>query len=167
MIHREVFFTQENYKKYSCVPSFVEFLEKHLHSTKDRDCENQNSHDNLERPVSCGTMGTVGNCVSTGRGGSNLAPACLGPEMEFPFVSKISIESQRLLLEAFEMIKSGELAKVDLQKMSVIQVCWALNFINECCTLGTRRSLNGEPLTERSTFFRGEVYTEMYVYTEM
>ena len=104
----------------------MEFLEKHLHSTKDGDSENQNNHDNLGQ-ASCGTMGSVGNSVSTERGGSNLAPACLGPEMEFPFVSKISIESQRLLLETFKMMKSGELAKVDLQKMTSIQVCCVLN----------------------------------------
>ena len=144
----------------------MEFLEKHLH-TKDRDCENQNSHDNLDRQVSCGTMGSVENSVSTERGGSNLALACLGPEMEFPFVSKISIESQRLLLETFERIKSGELAKVDLQKMSVVQVCWVLNFINECCALSTCRSLYGEALPKRGTFYRMELYTEnMYVYME-
>lgn len=119
VIQSEVFFTQENYKKYSCLPSFVEFLEKHPDSAKDGDKQTQNS---------CHTIGHIpqGTIESTCNGveseGSNIDPACLGPEMEIPFVSKISLESQRLFLEMFEMIRSGELAKVDLQKMKTVQV---------------------------------------------
>ncbi|XP_074622359.1 uncharacterized protein LOC141880735 isoform X2 [Acropora palmata] len=41
--------------------------------------------------------------------------------MEFPFVSKISRENQKLLLETFEMIKSGDLANADFQKLKSIQ----------------------------------------------
>ena len=62
------------------------------------------------------------NSSGVKEGRFNRTPACLGPEMEFPFVSKISVESQKMFLETFEMIKSGELAKVDLQKMKTVQV---------------------------------------------
>ncbi|CAH3171902.1 unnamed protein product [Porites lobata] len=37
--------------------------------------------------------------------------------MEFPFVSKVSIESQKLLMETLQMIQCRELAKVDLEEM--------------------------------------------------
>jgi len=121
-----VFFTQENYKKYSYLPSFGEFLEKHLSSAKDGDRQGQNIHDSVGE-VCQGNTASKGNNVNKAansgieRCGSYSTLACLGPEMEFPFVSKISIESQRMFLETFEMIKAGELAKVDLQKMKTVQ----------------------------------------------
>ena len=126
VIQNEVFFTQENYKKYSCLPSFVEFLEKHLSAAKDRDCQSHHGGMGI-REVSLGTIESTGakNTANSGfkRSGSNSGSACLGPEVEFPFVSKISIESQQMFLETFEKIKSGELAEVDLQKLKSVQVC--------------------------------------------
>ncbi|XP_078356430.1 little elongation complex subunit 2-like, partial [Oculina patagonica] len=123
----EVFFTQENYKKYSCRPSFVEFLEKHLSSPKDE--ENiLNKRDDINTYVTMGSLETAGhkmnnwtNSSGAERSGSNGALACLGSAMEFPFVSKISIESQKMFLKVFETLRSGQLAKVDLQEMKAVQ----------------------------------------------
>ena len=42
--------------------------------------------------------------------------------MKFPFVSKVSIESQKVLMETLQMTKCRELAKVDLEKMQTVQV---------------------------------------------
>ncbi|KAJ7354724.1 ER membrane protein with type-III transmembrane domains [Desmophyllum pertusum] len=42
-------------------------------------------------------------------------------QWSFPFVSKVSIESQKMFLEVFEALRSGQLAKVDLQKMKAAQ----------------------------------------------
>ena len=54
---------------------------------------------------------------------SNSAPACLGLAMEFPCISKLSIESQKMFLKVFETLRSGQLANVDLQEMKAVQVC--------------------------------------------
>lgn len=120
----EVFFTQENYKKHSCRPSFVEFLEKHL--SPDKDEQNRlpqnditmGSSEAAEYNMSKGTSKTGAE-----KSRSNSAPACLGPAMEFPFISKISIESQEMFLKVFETLRSGKLANVDLQEMKAVQVC--------------------------------------------
>jgi len=55
--------------------------------------------------------------------GSNSAPAFLGPAVEFPFISKISLERQKMFLKVFETLRSGQLANVDLQEMKAVQVC--------------------------------------------
>ena len=52
---------------------------------------------------------------------SNSASASVGPQMEFPFASKVSIESQKLLMETLQMIQCRELAKVDLEEMQTVQ----------------------------------------------
>ena len=105
----------------------MEFLEKHPDSAKDGDKQIQHSRDTIGH-IPQGTIESTGNhmnkstCSGVEREGLNKDPASLGPEMEFPFVSKISLESQRLFLEMFEVIRSGKLAKVDLQKMRTVQV---------------------------------------------
>lgn len=104
----------------------MEFLEKHLSSAKDG--ENiLNKHDDIITDVTVGSLETAGHKMNKGtnssgaeRSGSNNALACLGSAMEFPFVSKISIESQKMFLKVFETLRSGQLAKVDLQEMKAV-----------------------------------------------
>lgn len=120
----EVFFTQENYKKHSCQPSFVEFLEKHL--SPDKDAQNRlPRHDStMGSPEAAGyNMNKGTNKTGAEKSRSNSAPACLGRAMEFPFISKISIESQKLFLKVFETLRSGQLDSVDLQEVKAVQVC--------------------------------------------
>lgn len=114
----------------------MEFLEKHLSSAKDVENTAQNNHADINTAVTIGSLETEGYKKNKGVhsqgaeiGGSNSAPAYLGPSMEFPFVSKVSIESQKMFLEVFEALRSGQLAKVDLQKMKAAQVCNNLFFI--------------------------------------
>lgn len=114
----------------------MEFLEKHLSSAKDVENTAQNNHADINTAVTIGSLETEGYKKNKGvhsqgaeTGGSNSAPAYLGPSMEFPFVSKVSIESQKMFLEVFEALRSGQLAKVDLQKMKAAQVCNNLFFI--------------------------------------
>ena len=120
----EVFFTQENYKKHSCRPSYVEFLEKHLSPDKDE----QNSlpqHDITMRSPEAAEYKMNKGTKKTGaeKSRSNSAPACFGPAMEFPFISKISIESHKMFLKVFETLRSGQLANLDLQEVKAVQVC--------------------------------------------
>ena len=126
----EVFFTQENYKKYSCRPSFVEYLEKHLKSGKEQGRKSQNNHDDTKADVSISRIQEDSATTEKGtrskgaqKGGANSAPAFLGPSVEFPVLSKVSIESQKMFVEILEMLRSGQLAKVDLQEMKAVQVC--------------------------------------------
>ena len=126
----EVFFTQENYKKYSCRPSFVEYLEKHLKSGKEQGRKIQNNHDDTKADVSMSRVQKDSATTEKGtrskgaqKGGANSAPAFLGPSVEFPVLSKVSIESQKMFVEILEMLRSGQLAKVDLQEMKAVQVC--------------------------------------------
>lgn len=134
-LQHEVFFTQEIYNKYSCRPSFVEFLEKHLSSKKDREITVKNKHDDRNANV---TMGSLSEGCKTNQGldisgaegsGSHSAPAYLGSAMEFPCVSKISIENQEMFLKVFETLRSGQLAKVDLQEMKTVQVCYCITVL--------------------------------------
>lgn len=127
-----MFFTQEIYNKYSCRPSFVEFLEKHLSSKEDRGYTVQNKHSDRSADV---TMGCLTEGCKTNRGldssgtegsGTHSAPAYLGSAMEFPCVSKISIEDQEKFLKVFETLRSRKLAKVDLQEMKTVQVCYCI-----------------------------------------
>lgn len=123
----EVFLTQENYKKYSCRPSFVEYLEKHLKSEKDREKTVQNNHDDTKADVSIrtqdGSETTEKGARSKGaeKGRAKSAPTFLGPSLEFPVMSKVSIESQKMFVEMLEALRSGQLAKVDLQEIKAIQ----------------------------------------------
>ena len=104
----------------------MEFLEKHLSSARDE----ENKFDGINTDVTTRSLETAGHKMNKGttssgaeRSGSNSALACLGSAMEFPFVSKISIESQKMFLKVFETLRSGQLAKVDLQEMKAVQVC--------------------------------------------
>lgn len=118
----EVFFTQENYKKHSCRPSFVEFLEKHL--SPDKDEQNRLPQNDITMGSSEAAEYNMSKATSkTGaeKSRSNSAAACLGPAMEFPFISKISIESQEMFLKILETLRSGKLANVDLQEMKAVQ----------------------------------------------
>lgn len=117
----EVFFTQENYKKYSCRPSFVEYLEKHLKSGKRNDTKADVSISRVQEDSATTEKGTRSKGAQ--KGGANSAPAFLGPSVEFPVLSKVSIESQKMFVEILEMLRSGQLAKVDLQEMKAVQVC--------------------------------------------
>ena len=101
----------------------MEYLEKHLFSEKDRENTVQNNHDDMKADVNIRTLeNSRASSKSADIGGANSAPACLGPSVEFPVVSKISIESQKLFVKMFEALKSGQLAKVDLQEMKAVQV---------------------------------------------
>ena len=121
-----MFFTHESYKKYSCLPSFVEFLDKHLKATKDGGSDIESSYGNssiTDLPFMSEGYNVQGaNRIGAEGDRSNSTSASVGPQMEFPFVSKVSIESQKLLMETLQMIKCRELAKVDLQKMQTVQV---------------------------------------------
>lgn len=126
----EVFFTQENYKKYSCRPSFVEYLEKHLKSGKDQGKKVEYNHDDTRADVSISRIQEDSAITEKGtrskgaqKGGAKSAPAFLGPSVEFPALSKVSLESQKMFVEMLEMLRSGQLAKVDLQEMKAVQVC--------------------------------------------
>lgn len=119
----KVFFSQENYKKFSCLPSLVEFLGKHLNSsTRGEDGSPVDSRSDPPKVTNSSGNGTNGgsNRNNEGKRSYSLSTS-LSPEMEFPFVSKISRENQKLLLETFEMIKSGDLANADFQKLKSIQ----------------------------------------------
>lgn len=119
----KVFFSQENYKKFSCLPSLVEFLGKHLNSsTRGEDGSPVDSRSDPPKVTNSSGNGTDGgsNRNNEGKRSYSLSTS-LSPEMEFPFVSKISRENQKLLLETFEMIKSGDLANADFQKLKSIQ----------------------------------------------
>ncbi|XP_067020951.1 little elongation complex subunit 2-like [Acropora muricata] len=119
----KVFFSQENYKKFSCLPSLVEFLGKHLNSsTRGEDGSPVDSRSDPPKVMNSSGNGTDGgsNRNNEGKRSYSLSTS-LSPEMEFPFVSKISRENQKLLLETFEMIKSGDLANADFQKLKSIQ----------------------------------------------
>ena len=102
----------------------MEFLEKHL--SPDKDEENRlPQHDITMGPAESAeyNMNKGTNKAGAGKSRSNNALACLGPAMEFPFISKISIESQKMFLKVFETLRSGQLANVDLQEMKAVQVC--------------------------------------------
>ncbi|XP_015747470.1 PREDICTED: little elongation complex subunit 2-like [Acropora digitifera] len=119
----KVFFSQESYKKFSCLPSLVEFLGKHLNSsTRGEDGSPVDSRSDPPKVTNSSGNGTdgVSNRNNEGKRSYSLSTS-LSPEMEFPFVSKISRENQKLLLETFEMIKSGDLANADFQKLKSIQ----------------------------------------------
>ncbi|KAK2564716.1 hypothetical protein P5673_011396 [Acropora cervicornis] len=121
----KVFFSQENYKKFSCLPSLVEFLRKHLNSStrgEDGSPVDSRSDPPIAKVTNSSGNGTDGgsNRNNEGKRSYSLSTS-LSPEMEFPFVSKISRENQKLLLETFEMIKSGDLANADFQKLKSIQ----------------------------------------------
>lgn len=121
----KVFFSQENYKKFSCLPSLVEFLGKHLNSsTRGEDGSPVNSRCDSPKVTDSSGNGTDGgsNRSNESKRSYSLSTSSLSPEMEFPFVSKISRENQKLLLETFEMIKAGDLANADFQKLKSIQV---------------------------------------------
>lgn len=120
----KAFFSQENYKKFSCLPSLVEFLGKHLNSsTLGKDGSPVNSRIAPPKVTDSSGNGTDGGSNRNNESKrSNIPSTSLSPEMEFPFVSKISRENQKLLLETFEMIKAGDLANADFQKLKSIQV---------------------------------------------
>lgn len=102
----------------------MEFLEKHL--SPDKDAQNRlPRHDStMGSPEAAGyNMNKGTNKTGAEKSRSNSAPACLGPAMEFPFISKISIESQKLFLKVFETLRSGQLDSVDLQEVQAVQVC--------------------------------------------
>lgn len=102
----------------------MEFLEKHL--SPDKDAQNRlPRHDStMGSPEAAGyNMNKGTNKTGAEKSRSNSAPACLGPAMEFPFISKISIESQKLFLKVFETLRSGQLDSVDLQEVKAVQVC--------------------------------------------
>ncbi|XP_029180107.2 little elongation complex subunit 2-like [Acropora millepora] len=119
----KVFFSQENYKKFSCLPSLVEFLGKHLNSsTRGEDGSPVDSRSDPPKVTNSSGNGTDGGSNRNNEGKRSFSlSTSLSPEMEFPFVSKISRENQKLLLETFEMIKSGDLANADFQKLKSIQ----------------------------------------------
>lgn len=126
------FLSEESYQKYSCLPSFVEFLEKHLDvppsCTLDKDGDSQtcgNLDNEGNDPSKDGrNVNNTGGCTNRNeekwRSYSPGSASCV-PEMDFPFVSKLSQESQKLLLETYEMIKSRDLTNVDLQKLKSVQ----------------------------------------------
>lgn len=131
----KVFFSQENYKKFSCLPSLVEFLGKHLNSsTRGEDGSPVDSRSDPPKVTNSSGNGTDrgSNRKNEGKRSYSLSTS-LSPEMEFPFVSKISRENQKLLLETFEIIKSGDLANADFQKLKSIQV--RQHSAIYCCTL--------------------------------
>lgn len=133
----EVFFTQENYKKHSCRPSFVEFLEKHLGPDKDE--ENRLPQHNIStKDITMGSpeaaeykMNKRTNKTGAEKSRLDSVPACLGPAMEFPFISKLSIESQKLFFKVFETLRSGQLADVELQEMKTVQVCDCITVVKD------------------------------------
>lgn len=107
-----MFFTHESYKKYSCLPSFVEFLDKHLKATKDGGSDIESSYGNS----------SITDLPFMSEGYNVQGANRIGAEGDRSFVSKVSIESQKLLMETLQMIKCRELAKVDLEKMQTVQV---------------------------------------------
>ena len=109
----------------------MEFLEKHLGPHKDEESRLP------QQDIAMGSPETAEYKMNKGtskpgaeKSKSNSAPACLGPAMEFPFISKISIESQRMFFKVFETLRSGQLANVDLQEMKAVQVCDCMAVIN-------------------------------------
>lgn len=104
----------------------MEFLDKHLNLPKDDNSDIESSYCNSsmkDLPFMSSGYNVQGASRIVAEGDrSNGAPASVGPQMDFPFVSKVSIESQKLLMETLQMIKCRELAKVDLEKMQTVQV---------------------------------------------
>ena len=102
----------------------MEFLETHLSPNKDEQNDLPQNVITMGSPAAAEYKMNKGtNKTGAEKSRSNSAPACLGPEMEFPFISKISIESQKLFFKVFETLRSGQLANVDLQEMKAVQVC--------------------------------------------
>ena len=133
----KVFFSQENYKKFSCLPSLVEFLGKHLNSSAVE--EGGSSRSAPPKVTDSSGNGTDGGSNRKNESKRSNSPSTsLSPEMEFPFVSKISRENQKLLLDTFEMIKAGNLANADFQKLKSIQVSSIHQYIVALCILRKR-----------------------------
>ena len=108
----------------------MEYLEKHLKSGKEQEKKVENNHDDTKGDVSISSVQEDSATTEKGtrrkgaqKGGAKSAPAFLGPSVEFPVLSKVSIESQKMFVEMLEMLRSGQLAKVDLQEMKAVQVC--------------------------------------------
>ena len=130
----ELFFTELNYRNYSCLPSFVEYLEKHISSHEEPSTENKTSTSNgyidtgnVYKPSACSApLGhnsiQEDKFSGTERGKTKMFPSSLGPEMEFPVVSRISVENQKMFFEEFEALRSGKLEKVDFQRLKTVQV---------------------------------------------
>lgn len=102
----------------------MEFLGKHLNSsTRGEDGSPVNSRSDPPKVTDSSGNGTDGGSNRSNESKrSNSLSTRLSPEMEFPFFSNISRENQKLLLETFEMIKAGDLANADFQKLKSIQV---------------------------------------------
>lgn len=109
----------------------MEFLEKHLGPHKDEEGRlaqhdiTMGSPEAAEYKVNKGSSKTGAE-----KSKSNSVPACLGPAREFPSISKISIESQKMFCKVFETLRSGQLANVDLQEMKVVQVRDCIKVLN-------------------------------------
>ena len=118
----------------------MEFLEKHLGPDKDEQNRLQQHDITIGSPEAAEyNMNKGTNKTGAEKSRSNSAPACLGLTMEFPCISKMSIESQKMFLKVFETLRSGQLANVELQEMKAVQVC-------DCITI-TLNLIHGEDYT--------------------
>lgn len=116
----KAFITQESYEKHSCLPTFAEYFDQAIQL---------GLQDHTAQQASGNGSSSTGAVSGVPYSDFSLAPVSYGAfsstassEIQFPCVSRLSVEDQKLFMDEYAKFLSGEMNKLEFKEMKTVQV---------------------------------------------